>query len=106
MSGWLFRCAMGLDPLRDRAIRSLQHNCVHAYMHSIRMNSVLQVRMEGPDVAEERRRVEGLGRGDAETAIVLRDLCKVYPAEVRPMMRCPSPEIMSRARLCSLRSIC
>ena len=43
----------------------------------------LQLYVEGPDVAEERRRVEALGTGDASTAIVLRDLCKVYPSEVR-----------------------
>ena len=34
-------------------------------------------------MAEERQRVEALGKGDASTAIVLRDLCKVYPSEVR-----------------------
>ena len=44
---------------------------------------MLQVRVEGPDVADERQRVEGLGSGDESVAIVLRDLCKVYPSEVR-----------------------
>ena len=43
-----------------------------------------QVHTEAPDVAEERQRVEELGKGDNRTAIVLRNLCKVYPSEVRP----------------------
>lgn len=43
----------------------------------------LQVQVESADVAEERARVEALAPDDPDASIVLRDLCKVYPAEVR-----------------------
>lgn len=46
--------------------------------------------MEGADVAEERERVEGLAQDDPDATIVLRDLCKVYPAEVR-IVGCRAP---------------
>lgn len=42
--------------------------------------------MESPDVAEERARAEALRRDDPNASIVLRDLCKIYPAEVRHML--------------------
>ena len=73
-------------------------SCLHIGhdMQMLQDVHALQVRMEGPDVASERRRVEGLGRGDADTAIVLRDLCKVYPAEV---CRCLKPVLRTSVML-------
>ena len=43
--------------------------------------------MESADVAEERVRAESLAVDDPDAAIVLRELCKVYPAEVSPLLQ-------------------
>ena len=59
----------------------------------------VQVQLESADVAEERLRVEALATDDPDASIVLRDLCKVYPAEVRaplPAPPVPPPPLLPR----------
>ena len=49
----------------------------------------MQVQLESADVAEERLRVEALATDDPDASIMLRDLCKVYPAEVCVLLPAP-----------------
>ena len=71
----------------------------------VMVSNDVQLYVEGPDVAEERRRVESLGRGDASTAIVLRDLCKVYPAEVGHVQT-QTDIVMPKLRISAVPVVC